>query len=165
VLFVIDGKPLSSKNSRPVFYTRSGKPFIGKSKRLSQYTEKALWELKAQKAKNRESFPLTDDLRAKFTFFVPDKRKRDLVNLMQLPSDLLQRAEIIEDDCQIKCLDGSKILLDKKSPRTEIYIEPYRICFNCRHFKETVDDFLCWANGKPDSIDMREDCKGWEGEW
>ncbi len=125
--FTITGKPISSKNKRPIFINKAtGKRFLGKSKRLREYSESALWELKAQKAKDRGKYPLTEDLQASFTFYVPDKRKRDLVNLIQLPCDLLEKVGIIKDDSQIKALDGSKILLDRENPRTEIEIKPYR---------------------------------------
>lgn len=162
---IIIGKPVSSKNSRPVFVnSATGKRFVGKSTRLAEHTESALWELKAQKAKNRSRLPLTNDLTVCFRFYVPDKRKRDLVNLIQLPQDLLQEAGIIEDDSQIKSLDGSTILLDRKNPRTEIYIEPYRTCFNCAHFRQTIDDYQCWGEGSPVSTHIVENCPGWEEE-
>jgi Holliday junction resolvase RusA-like endonuclease len=163
--FLITGKPISSKNSRPVFVnSATGKRFVGKSARLIEYTDSALWQLKAQKAKNGSRSPLTEDLHIRFIFYVPDKRKRDLTNLEQLPSDLLEMAEIIKDDCQIKSKDGSRILIDKKNPRTEIEIELYRTCFNCAHFSQTVDDYQCWATGEPVSTHIMEDCSGWEEE-
>lgn len=172
--FTITGNPVSSKNSRPVFVnSATGKRFVGKSTRLTEHTESALWELKGQIGKIKKDhrklnsdnpFPLSGDLTVCFRFYVPDKRKRDLVNLIQLPQDLLQEAGIIEDDSQIKSLDGSTILLDRKNPRTEIYIEPYRTCFNCAHFRQTVDDYQCWGEGSPVSTHIVENCPGWEEE-
>ena len=63
------------------------------------------------------------DIEIKFTFYVKDNRKRDLINLCQAPLDLLQKAEIISDDSIVKSLDGSRIYIDKVNPRTEIEIK------------------------------------------
>ena len=125
IYFTISGNPVSSKNSRPIFINKAtGSRFIGKSKALTGYIEKGLYELKRQKLdlSYAYNFPREMDIEIKFTFYVKDNRKRDLVNLCQAPLDLLQKAEIISDDSIVKSLDGSRINIDKNNPRTEIQI-------------------------------------------
>jgi len=133
--FIIKGNPLSSKNTRPIYIDKStGKRFIGKSKRLKEYTKDALIQLGLQKRQyfknNVRSYssveiPIYIDISTALLFYVKDRRKRDLANLIQLPADLLQQAEIIKDDSQIKSFDGSRIYIDKANPRTEIYISAF----------------------------------------
>ena len=119
--FKITGKPISSKNSRPIYINQAtGKRFVGKSPKLVEYTEAAMWEIKSQSRGG--GFPLEGDIEATMLFYVPDKRKRDLVNLLQLPCDILEDCGIITDDSQIKSFDGSRIYTDKKYPRTEIIL-------------------------------------------
>ena len=124
--FRISGNPVSSKNSRPIFFNKStGARFIGKSKSLKDYIDNGLYELKRQKLdlSYAYNFPREMDIEIKFTFYVKDNRKRDLINLCQAPLDLLQKAEIISDDSIVKSLDGSRIYIDKINPRTEIEIK------------------------------------------
>jgi len=126
IYFTLSGNPVSSKNSRPIFINKAtGSRFIGKSKALTDYIEKGLYELKMQKLdlSYAYNFPREMDIEIKFTFYVKDNRKRDLINLCQAPLDLLQKAEIISDDSIVKSLDGSRIYIDKINPRTEIEIK------------------------------------------
>lgn len=57
-------------------------------------------------------------------FYVPDRRRRDLVNLLEALDDCLVRAGVLPDDCwAIICShDGSHVEVDKVNPRTEIEI-------------------------------------------
>jgi Holliday junction resolvase RusA-like endonuclease len=127
--FTIPGNPASSKNSRPIFINKAtGARFIGKSKLLKDYIDRGLLELNIQKRdlSYAYKFPREMDIQVTFLFYVQDKRRRDLVNLMQAPLDLLQAAEIISDDSIVKSLDGSRIYYDKLNPRTEISIIKYK---------------------------------------
>ena len=137
--FTIPGNCVSSKNSRPIFINKStGARFIGKSKLLKDYIDNGLKELNIQKRadirnlcfrksdpdwEGARDYPIGIDIQVTFKFYVQDKRKRDLVNLMQAPLDLLQKAGIISDDSIVKSLDGSRIYIDKSNPRTEIEIK------------------------------------------
>lgn len=142
--FIITGNPVSSKNSRPIFVNKAtGNRFIGKSEALKEYMDKGLFELKMQilkwcnmsvinyiderNEKKSIFLPITNPVEIKFTFYVKDNRKRDLVNLCQAPLDLLQKAQIISDDSIVKSLDGSRIYIDKENPRTEIEIKQYEL--------------------------------------
>lgn len=124
--FTISGNPVSSKNSRPIFFNKkTNQRFIGKSKLLKDYIENGLYELKRQKIdlSHAYNFPREMDIQITFKFYVKDNRRRDLVNLCQAPLDLLQQANIISDDSIVKSLDGSRIYIDKLNPRTIIEIK------------------------------------------
>lgn len=133
----ITGNPRSSKNSRPIFINKTtGNRFVGKSKALKDYMDNGLAELFLQAAKIRSYYyknlggfqtilPIVKPCEITFQFYVKDKRKYDLVNLMQCPLDLLKQAGIIADDNYfiVESLDGSRINIDKNNPRTEINIK------------------------------------------
>ena len=58
-------------------------------------------------------------------FYMPTKRRVDLVNLLQALLDILVKYDVLEDDnCNIVAsTDGSRVLYDKENPRTEVIIE------------------------------------------
>ena len=59
-------------------------------------------------------------------FYMPTKRRVDLVNLLEAVDDILTHYGIIDDDDMLHVggHDGSRIFFDKENPRTEIYISP-----------------------------------------
>ena len=119
--FCILGKPVSSKNAKRVFY-RGSKPFIGTEPRVAAWFKSALWQLTSSK-KPKE--PLDYPLHIKTLIYLPDKRRRDLTNLLQAPEDALTKAGIIKDDSLIDSVDGSRKLLDRDDPRVEIFIKEF----------------------------------------
>ena len=136
--FTITGNPCSSKNAIRSGITKAGRNYTYRPKAIKDYMDNGLIELKEQciagffvifENNNDEikheyiDLPITSYVQVSFIFYVKDLRKRDLINLIQAPADLLQKAGIIENDCLIINLDGSKIAgIDKDNPRTEIFI-------------------------------------------
>ncbi len=115
--FVISGIPVSSKNEYGI---ANGKMFLRSD--IKKYYASAERELRIQARQYNYNFPMSDDVHCMFIFYVPDWR-RDFINLLGAPADALQKAEIIKNDRQIKCVDGSRIAsIDKNNPRTEITI-------------------------------------------
>ena len=57
-------------------------------------------------------------------FYLPDKRRGDLVNYQEAALDILVRAGVLADDNYkiVASMDGSRVLVDKARPRTEIEI-------------------------------------------
>lgn len=57
-------------------------------------------------------------------FYLPDRRRRDLTNLLEAADDILVAYGILADDCYriVAFHDGSRCLVDRDSPRTEIWI-------------------------------------------
>lgn len=136
IKFTILGNPISSKNSIRSGITKSGRNYTYTTKNVKDYRDSALKQLMLQKIEHNkkfdtagimpeygEEFPIDDFVQVSFIFYVSDNRKRDLINLIQCPADLLQQAGIILNDYLIINLDGSRIAgIDKDNPRTEIFI-------------------------------------------
>lgn len=113
--FIINHVPVSSKNE---YGMANGRMFLRSD--IKKYYTNAVMQLKLQAKKYDYIFPIVDDIRCQFTFYVPDYR-RDFINLLSAPADALQKAQIIKNDRQIKCVDGSKLIKDIDS-KTEIII-------------------------------------------
>ena len=60
----------------------------------------------------------------KCLFYMPTARRVDLVNLLEAACDVLVAAGVLADDNSdiVYSHDGSRVLLDRDKPRTEIYI-------------------------------------------
>ena len=116
---------LSSKNNRPIWRGR-----VGKSEKLRN-VEKYL-ELEFRKAHELKT-TFNFDIHAKIIFHsakywtkknIRNKKCGDLVNLLQLPCDCLERARIIENDSLIQSFDGSRI---KPSEQNRLEITLYKM--------------------------------------
>ena len=61
-------------------------------------------------------------------YYMPDRRKVDITNLMNATHDLLTEAGIIADDSSkiVKSVDGTRVLVDKDNPRVEITITKFK---------------------------------------
>lgn len=60
----------------------------------------------------------------KALYWMPDKRRPDLINLEEATADILEAAGIINNDRDIDNWDGSRIMgVDKENPRVEIVIK------------------------------------------
>lgn len=108
----------SSKKNEKVTRRRGNKTFIGKSDRAKQAEDWLILKLRSEKLKQRID-TITDDLNAKFTFYFPEsvyytkkgdrsKKLPDISNLYELPQDVMQNIQIIENDTQICSHDGSR---------------------------------------------------------
>jgi Holliday junction resolvase RusA-like endonuclease len=120
----IEGQVVPLKTHRPLGVSKkTGKPYMYESKELRAYRKSATEQLKEQ----YEGSLIEGDVWVKFSYYVKDRRNRDLVNLLETTSDLLQGI-VIADDSQIYSYDGSRIAdLDKDNPRTEIEIEVFEV--------------------------------------
>lgn len=115
--FVIIGDPVVKKNGRSIFRSKNGKVFLGKTQRIIDAEKSAHIQLLAQKKEM-----ITEDVAVAFKIFTRTKRRMDLSNAVQLYEDALERSGIIENDNQIRSLDGTRQLCDPKNPRVEIVI-------------------------------------------
>ena len=136
IKFTISGNPISSKNSIRSGTTKDGRNYTYTVKAIKVYRDNALRQINEQlyhgllhealindDNKFLRPIPITDYIQVSFIFYCKDNRKRDLINLIQCPADLLQQAGIILNDYLIVSLDGSRIMgIDKSQPRTEIII-------------------------------------------
>lgn len=118
--FIIPIKPVSKKNSlRIVVNPRTHKPFVMQSKLYVDY-EKNVKPFVLTLSKTPIDYPIN----LKCTFYMPTRRKIDLCNLEEAISDVLVKYGVLEDDNRniVASYDGSRVLYDKKNPRTEVEI-------------------------------------------
>lgn len=116
---IIEGQVVPLKSHRPIYINKAtGRPFLGKDKRLRDYEKDARRQLKEQ----YKGEPIKSIVYVGFRYYVKDKRKRDLINLMETTQDLLQGI-VIADDSQIRNYGDSLVVgVDKERPRTNIRI-------------------------------------------
>jgi len=127
IKFTIPIAPISKKNSQRILYRwardkNTGRqkraPYIAPSKAFEDYQESALWFVPKGKQ-------IDAPVNVKCLFYMPDRRKVDLTNLLEAVDDIMVTAGLLADDNYtiVESHDGSRVLYDKERPRTEIYIE------------------------------------------
>ena len=124
--YTIPLPPVTKKNSAQVVHTGPKCPVCkrGKnirllpSKKYREYEEAALWCL-------QRKTPIDTPVNVRCLFYMPTQRKVDLTNLLEAADDLLVLAGVLADDNSkiIVSHDGSRVLLDREKPRTEIFVE------------------------------------------
>ena len=117
--YTIPLAPVSKKNSQRIARGKNGRPFILPSKKYEEYEENALWRLRP-----RPESPIAAPVNVKCVFYMPTRRRVDLVNLLEAIDDVLVAARVLLDDHSgiVRSHDGSRVHLDRHSPRTEIEI-------------------------------------------
>jgi Holliday junction resolvase RusA-like endonuclease len=116
---VLTGRPITKKNHQTIARNRrTGRPYVLQSERYRQYEQDCLWQLKT--CQERFAGPV----RMKCLYWMPDRRKPDLLGLLQATADILEEAGVIDNDRNVVSFDGSRIMgVDKQNPRVEIEIE------------------------------------------
>ena len=117
--FTIPFPPRTKKNSQQIIM-RGKYPKIIQSKAYREYEAMAIPFLMSIVEK-----PISTSVNVKASFYMPTRRKVDLVNLEQALCDILVRAGVIADDNStiITSMDGSRVKYDRDYPRTEVEIE------------------------------------------
>lgn len=116
ITFTIPLAPVSKKNS-PILMT-AGRPRILPSKVYRDYEAAAL------KLLPRKRPTITERVCVTALFYMPTRRRVDLVNLLEALDDVLVKARILDDDNAniIGAHDNCRVLYDKANPRTEVTI-------------------------------------------
>lgn len=116
--FTVKLPPVSKKNSQQILTNpKTGRSFIMPSKKYKEYEKAALWFIpKGEKI----DYPVN----VKCLFYMPTRRKCDLVNMQEAILDVMVKAGLLADDnfSIVQSMDGSRVLYDKENPRTEVYI-------------------------------------------
>lgn len=115
--FTIDLEPVTKKNSsRIVTNKRTGRPFVIPSERYKTYEECA--------APYIPKAYITGAVNVKALYYMPTRRRVDLINLHSALHDVLVKCGCLIDDNSniIVSTDGSRVLYDKEKPRTEVTI-------------------------------------------
>jgi Holliday junction resolvase RusA-like endonuclease len=115
--FTIPLTPITKKNSQRIVI-RGGKPIILPSEKYKEYENAALWLIP------KRGVPIDFPVNVKCVFYVPTNRPCDLTNHLEAIDDVMVKAGLLKDD-NYKILtshDGSRVLVDKNNPRTEVEI-------------------------------------------
>ncbi len=120
---IITGQTPSKKNAkRIVTNPKTKKPFIISSKIHNEWEKSALWQLKG--IKPLENYPVSMTC----IFYLKDKRRRDLSNMVQSVEDVLVKAGILQDDSWNLL---SRVVLECRGvdpqPRVEVAFDPLRL--------------------------------------
>lgn len=110
--------PVTKKNHQQIMRSsKTGKPFVMPSAEYRQYEAQAVWHCKRAAISAGVHKPID----------MPSRRRVDLTNLLESADDALVAAGVLADDNSqiIVSHDGSRVLYDKDSPRTEVTISPY----------------------------------------
>lgn len=109
----------SKKNSQQIYINKkTNKPFVSQSEIYKEFEQNCGYFLK--KNQTNISYPIN----LKCTFYVKDKRKRDIVNLLNAIQDILVKYKVIADDNYsiVQSVDGSRIIYEKGREETIIEI-------------------------------------------
>lgn len=113
----IASSPHTKKNSQ-VIAKHNGRTFVVQNKLYKKYEKECLNVIEPPEK------PIDEPVNVQMRFFMPTRRRVDLVNLQQACLDILVRAGVLEDDNFniVYSMDGSRVFYDKENPRTEIEI-------------------------------------------
>lgn len=116
--FTVPLPPITKKNHQRILRNfKTGKPFVAPSGQYIIYEAQALCFIPKGKCID---YPVN----VKCLFYMPTRRRCDLTNLLESIDDIMVKAGLLKDDSYniIVGHDGSRVLYDKQSPRTEVYI-------------------------------------------
>lgn len=111
--------PVTKKNSQSICVNRkTGKPFVRPSAQYEAYEKAALWHIRWKRA------AIAVPVNVQCVYYMPTRRRVDLVNLQEATLDVLVAARVLADDNSriVTGMDGSRVFYDKGNPRTEIRI-------------------------------------------
>lgn len=116
---IIPIAPRTKKNSQQIVW-RGGRPIIIPSAAYKMY------EREARAFLTPVASPIDYPVNVKCLYYMPTRRRVDLSNLLNSTLDILVHYGVLLDDNRniVYSVDGSRVLYDKASPRTEIEITP-----------------------------------------
>lgn len=114
---IIKGVPRTKKNHQQVVM-RGKKPIIIQGEAYRQYEELALWQLPHPRE------PMKEPCNVKCLYYMPNRRRVDLLNLLAATMDILVKGKVLEDDNSaiVVSHDGSRVRVDRENPRVEVEI-------------------------------------------
>jgi Holliday junction resolvase RusA-like endonuclease len=114
-------KTVPKKNSQQIIMRRK-KPIIIQSQQYLIFEQNCAIFLK------KYARHITTPINLKCTFFVPDKRKRDVVNLLNAIQDVLVKYDVLADDNYniVASVDGTRIKYQKGREETVIVITDFK---------------------------------------
>lgn len=114
---IIPIAPRTKKNSQQIVW-KGGRPIIIPSAAYKMYEREARAFLTPLET------PINYPVNVKCLYYMPTRRRVDLSNLLNSTLDILVHYGVLLDDNRniVYSVDGSRVLYDKASPRTEIEI-------------------------------------------
>ena len=112
--------PRTKKNSQRILRNpRTGRSFVAPSEQYKAFEKAAGYYIK------RPAEPIEGPVNVKCLYYMPTRRRVDLVNLEEATLDILVKYGVLKDDnCSVVAsMDGSRVLYDKENPRTEVVID------------------------------------------
>jgi len=118
--YVVEGNPVTKKNSQRIVKASNGHPFLMPSKQYKMFEKEALKQLE----KVKEPEPIKTPVNIKYTFVMMTRRQVDGLNLAAAMDDILVKAGILADDCRdiVAGHDGTRVIWTGREPRTIIEI-------------------------------------------
>lgn len=118
--YVVTGNPIVKKNTQKVVW-RNRRPIVVYSAAYRSWWNNAMDELALQQ---KPAEPIDYPVLLVCKFFMQTLRIVDLSALYEGIQDTLVKAEILKDDNFNIIIghDGSRVLLDRENPRTEVAI-------------------------------------------
>lgn len=118
---ILRGQPITKKNSSQIIKAGNRRMVIP-SPQYRAYEKDCLWQI-PPKAKQKIDIPIN----VQCVYYMPTRRRVDLVNLIEATMDILVEGGVLADDnCRIVAAhDGSRVDFDKYNPRVEITISSY----------------------------------------
>lgn len=116
---IIEINPKTKKNSQNIYInSKTHRPFITQNDAYKKYEKECKYYLPQKNMKI--DFPIN----IQAIYYRKDKRRVDLANLHEALLDILVKYGIIADDNYtiVHSMDGSRVMIDKVNPRTEITI-------------------------------------------
>lgn len=120
IKIIIPMHTIPKKNSQQILINKkTGRPFISQSKRYLEF------ERNCEMFLYQHQYKIDTPVNLKCTFYVPDRRKRDLANLLESIQDILVKYGVIADDNYeiVASVDGSQIIYEKNKSETIIEIQ------------------------------------------
>lgn len=111
--------PTTKKNHQQILINQKTKrPFVAQSATYKEYEKESGWFLKSLRT------PIAEPVNVRCIFYRDSARRVDLTNLLEAIDDILVKYRILADDNYniIVAHDGSRVMIDREKPRTEIEI-------------------------------------------
>lgn len=121
IKFTIHGAPITKKNSQRIIRVAGNRPMIVPSAKFKEYEREAVYQIPARYKGKK----LDGQYNLRVEYYMPTRRRVDLVNLLEATCDILVSAGVIKDDHSgiIVAHDGCRVHYDKEDPRAEIALE------------------------------------------
>lgn len=118
IKITIPGRPITKKNHQQICRSKSGKPFVRQAKRYNDYETAAGYFIPCK------NLGIDYRVNVKCLYYMPDRRRVDLGNLLAATCDILVKYGVLRDDNSDIAYshDGSRVFKGRENPRVEIEI-------------------------------------------